>query len=262
MSAGAALALDTVAARLAPTTLDETVEAAGLLTRTDRKYIIPPCAFHELHFALGDDLQVLEIAGRRCFRYESVYFDTPDLASYRGAAHDRRRRFKIRTRTYLDSGTCMLELKARSGRDETIKERMPYAVADRHGLSPEALTFIAERIDLPRGGHELAPVLTTSYRRSTLVDPRTRSRLTVDADLVCRDMSGREIALRDRLLVETKSAGAPVAADRVLWAQGHRPEPMSKYCIGMAGLDPTLPANRWNRPLRRYFGWLPERRAC
>ena len=67
-------------------------------------------------------------------------------------------------------------------------------------------------------------------------------------------MSGRELALRDRLLIETKSAGAAVTADRLLWSLGHRPESMSKYCIGMAGLDPTLPANRWNRPLRRHFG--------
>ena len=33
---------------------------------------------------------------------------------------------------------------------------MPYAVADRHRLSPEALTFIAERIELPRGRREAA----------------------------------------------------------------------------------------------------------
>ena len=35
------------------------------------------------------------------FDYESVYFDTPDLTCYLLAARRRRRRFKIRTRTYV-----------------------------------------------------------------------------------------------------------------------------------------------------------------
>jgi hypothetical protein len=28
---------------------------------------------------------------------------------------------------------------------------------------------------------------------------------------------------------------------------------VSKFCVGMAALDPTLPANKWNRILRRHF---------
>ncbi|MEO8697895.1 MAG: molecular chaperone, partial [Acidimicrobiales bacterium] len=59
------------------------------------------------------------------------------------------------------------------------------------------------------------------------------------------------------LLVETKSTGAPTVADRVLWAAGERPVPISKFGVGMAALNPGLPANKWNRTLRRYFGWTP-----
>lgn len=42
--------------------------------------------------ALAGDAAVLEIGVRRLFRYESVYFDTPDLESYLAAARRRRRR--------------------------------------------------------------------------------------------------------------------------------------------------------------------------
>lgn len=49
--------------------------------------------------------------------------------------------------------------------------------------------------------------------------------------------------------------------DRLLWRQGIRPARISKYCVGLAALDPTLPANRWNRTLRRYFDWQPRRTA-
>jgi hypothetical protein len=46
---------------------------------------------------------VLEIDGARSFAYDSTYFDTPDLDAYLLAATRRRRRFKVRTRTYVDS---------------------------------------------------------------------------------------------------------------------------------------------------------------
>ena len=55
----------------------------------------------------------------------------------------------------------------------------------------------------------------------------------------------------DLLVVETKSAGPTTALDRALWAQGARPVSISKYAVGMALLDPTLPAHKWTRVLRR-----------
>ena len=57
--------------------------------------------------AFGRDLRVLDIDGRQSFAYESMYFDTPDLASYLGAAHGKRRRFKVRSRVYSDQETCV-----------------------------------------------------------------------------------------------------------------------------------------------------------
>jgi hypothetical protein len=32
-----------------------------------------------------------------------------------------------------------------------------------------------------------------------------------------------------------------------------RLEAVSTLCVGMAALDPSLPANKWNRILRRHF---------
>ena len=61
------------------------------------------------------------------------------------------------------------------------------------------------------------------------------------------------MSLTGELLVETKSAGPPTAADRFLWRAGVRPAAISKFCVGMATLDPSLPANKWNRILRQHF---------
>jgi hypothetical protein len=35
---------------------------------------------------------------------------------------------------------------------------------------------------------------------------------------------------------------------------------ISKFAVGMAVLDPALPANRWHRTLHRYAGTAPTRR--
>ena len=111
---------------LEPISLNHLEATASLLTRRDRKYLVPLVSVEEM--LSRTEMQVLEIDGSRIFRYESVYFDTPDLVSYRDAAHKRRRRFKVRTRSYLDSGICSLEVKTRERRGLTEKHRLPYTV--------------------------------------------------------------------------------------------------------------------------------------
>ncbi|HUR24043.1 MAG TPA: polyphosphate polymerase domain-containing protein [Acidimicrobiales bacterium] len=237
---------------LVPLSLDEVLAVADLQTRIDRKYVVEPDVFARLVDALRAGLGVLEVGGVRSFRYESVYFDTPALDSYLGAAHDRRRRFKVRTRSYLDSGDCMLEVKTRGGRGETVKARTPYDIGRRCSIDAAGLEFVRTHASLPPEA-TLAPVLTTAYFRSTLVDLATGSRLTCDSGLECSPPAGASVSLGEEVLLETKSAGAPTAADRFLWRAGVRPAAVSKFCVGMAALDPSLPANKWNRILRRHF---------
>ncbi len=67
-------------------TLDELVGTASLLTRVDRKYVVPRADLARVFAALDPATRVLEMDSARDFAYESVYFDTPDLLSYRMAA--------------------------------------------------------------------------------------------------------------------------------------------------------------------------------
>lgn len=113
--------LDTVLGSIAPVYLDELLNRAALQTRTDRKYVLAMDATIGLLEDLRERAQILEIAGSHTFGYESVYFDTPALRSFMLAARRRPARFKIRTRTYLDSGECWLEIKTRDRRGRTSK---------------------------------------------------------------------------------------------------------------------------------------------
>ena len=118
---------------LRPVTLPVLDAEAALLTRRDRKYIVPLDVAERLLGALEGRCRVLEIDGRRRFRYESVYFDTPGRTSYLAAARRRARRYKVRTRAYLDTGRCVLEVKTRDARGRTVKTQHEHSIdgADR-----------------------------------------------------------------------------------------------------------------------------------
>jgi len=231
--------------------LDDLEAAAALLTRRDRKYIVPEAVAAELVARLAGASRALEIAGRRSFRYESVYFDTPERASYLGAARRRRRRYKVRTRSYLDAGRCLLEIKTRDTRGRTVKERLEHPVELRGRLDAAGRAFVSS---CPLVGDDvvaLAPALVTRYGRATLLVDGYAVRVTIDTDVEAATPDGRLVVLAGMAIVETKSGGPPSVADRVLWSLGHRPTRVSKFCTGLAALHSELPSNKWTRALQQ-----------
>ena len=261
---------------LAPTSLSELNDAAGLLTRVDRKYLVPLERAQELVGGLTSKARVLDIDGRRRFSYASTYFDTPGLEAFMLTARKRRRRFKVRTRTYLDSGLCFLEVKTRGARGTTVKRRMGYHPDDASRLTGPGRSFVAAclastGVTGPAAARDVAavlrPVLATTYERTTLHLPDAEARATIDTALTWRRLTpgapqalrpahltaavddGEPVAVTDIAVVETKNPATPSPADRALWDAGHRPTRISKYATGMALLHPELPANRWYRTL-------------
>lgn len=239
--------------RLPAVGLAELNAAAALLTRVDRKYVVPAADLDALVTGVPG-LRVLEVDGRRTSRYESTYLDTVDLASWSGAAHARRRRWKVRTRLYADSGERWLEVKTRGLRGTTVKERLPHDGDDVIGA---AGAWVRDRLRTA-GVHDvevsgLVATLHTGYVRTTLLLPGTAGRATLDRDL--RWVSGHGTAeVGDVLVVETKSGTPrPGPLDRRLWELGHRPVRISKYGTGLALLTPGLPGNRWHPVTTRHL---------
>ena len=188
---------------LEPIGLDALTSSAALLTRKDRKYIVPLALAQQLATQAG--LRVLEIDGRRSFSYESVYFDTPQRTSYFAAAHKRRRRFKVRTRSYLDSGICSLEVKTRERRGLTEKHRLAYDVARRDQLTGDALEFVDRFERIAPISRRLRATLITRYDRTTMLETSSLSRTTVDTNLRWEDIGGSTISLPGIAIVETTS---------------------------------------------------------
>ena len=249
-------AVTTLASALPGVGLDEVLSEAALQTRIDRKYLLTPEQFTELGRRISGSFSVLDIDGRRVFGYESVYFDTPALDLFRAHRQGRRRRYKARVRTYLDSGACMFEVKLKGRRGETVKHRRPYDVEDRGRLNGEATELLSQllRDEYGQAMPELEASVTTCYSRLTVVDLEGGARLTCDVDLVCSRGEDRAQG-SDMILVESKCSGSGGSADTALRQMGVRPISISKYCVAVALLHRNLAANKWNRTLRTHFGW-------
>lgn len=248
---------------LPTTSLERVLAQAALQTRVDRKYVLATNDLPAVLGAAADSLELLRIDGRQRFGYHSTYFDTPAKDAFLRSGRGRRRRFKVRTRVYRDSGETWLEVKTRGPRGETVKDRLPYELADAGRLTAEAHDFVAATLE-GRGVTgvevaELGPVLHTSYDRSTLlVTMRETSRATIDSGLTWRRPgSGPTLTLPHQVVVETKGGACPSALDRALWRHGVRPSRISKYGVGLAALT-DLPELKWHRVLHQQLHPTPD----
>ncbi|MEU1022742.1 VTC domain-containing protein [Streptomyces sp. NPDC005904] len=246
-----------------PIALDEVNARAQLLARHDNSYLVPVEIFEDLVALLTDPrrprgpFRALSIGGKRCFRYHSTYYDTPELGTFHDHRQGRRPRYRIRERVYRDSGERQFEIKLKGGRGETVKHRQRLEGAD-HALDEARQGFLAGvlrgsyDIEAPRG---LVRSLVTDYQRATFV--ADGQRVTCDAGLVVRDTATGRTAAADSglVLVETKTRteGHLTDADRVLHRFGVRAADFTKYCGGYAAVRPELGSGRWARAARTAF---------
>ena len=230
--------------------LEELNATASLLTRADRKYLLPESELSAIIAALPEGSRILEVHGERAPAYDTVYLDTVDLDAYYAAARKRPRRWKVRQRTYVAYAVHFHEVKTKTG-PLTIKRRLPWPEASPvQGTGGAFVTECLSDSGVAVDPHRLTPQLRTTYSRATLALPGVPVRVTIDFDLAWSIPGEREErAWPGTVIVETKTAGQPCVIDRALWRAGHRPVSLSKYACGLAALRPELPSNRWHRLL-------------
>ena len=169
------------------------------------------------------------------------------------AAVGRRRRFKLRTRTYVENKNSFLELKVRNSRSQTNKIRFEIPFENRFSDPDAHLLWIENELaahDIS-GPTAYASSLHVSFQRSTLVSLTEASRITIDSGLKFNNISAFNSP--EWIILETKTAGQPSQLDRNLWRAGIRPGKVSKYGVGIALLNPATPRNKWSRTIKMAF---------
>ena len=237
--------IDELAGSFAPVTLEQ-MEAVRLSDRIDTKYVFHVRQLNRILEELKPDYYILETGGIRNQHYDTRYFDTPQRRCYLDHHNKRLNRFKIRSRQYVDSGITFFEIKMKTnkGRSKKVRSRQP---GDRTGFDEKAIALLREKTGLYPA--DLIPSLRVDFTRITLTDKGLTERITIDTGLTVR--SGERVyAWPDVVIAEVKqSRSQPSLFRQILGRHAIREMRISKYCLGIATLNPTVKRNYFKEKL-------------
>lgn len=224
--------------------------AAALMDRIDTKFMVPAESVAKLMDGLARHYRMLEIDGRRLFRYTTEYYDGSSLELYHQHHAGRAPRIKVRVRNYHSTGDRYLEVKIKTNKGRTRKVRVLLSGGGHDpldALAGEGYFGLAS----PLSRLTLRPSVVVDYTRLTLVGNDAPERLTLDLMLTF-SREGRVRSFPGVVIAEVKQARrAPSAFHEEMRHLGVREGALSKYCLGVASLDAEAKKNRFKVILRR-----------
>ncbi len=230
------------------------LKSIELMSRYDTKYIFHIDKLPYIFENLKQYYEILEIANRRSFKYESMYYDTDDYFFYHQHHNERPNRYKIRCRRYLDSGGCFFEVKYKNNKEKTIKNR--YQLKDknfRRGLSDESKNFAINHIHKNEQPviSKISPKLRVDYNRITLVNQQQKERLTIDINLTYIGKDLNTYRMNNLIIAELKQGCFSPDSPSVRCFRDLKifPTNFSKYCIGIAITENNVKKNRFKKKL-------------
>ena len=227
------------------------VQQASLMQRRDNKYMYGLGQLPVLLNEVSWYYRVLEIEGSRTHNYQTLYYDTYELDMYHMHHRGMVNRHKIRFRKYGSTEAVYLEVKKKDARGVTVKNRMKTGNNEASILSREE-EFLSVYTPSMKG--RIIPVLENSFNRITLVNPDRSERITLDYHLwFMSRISEQSVEVPGVSICEIKYArhlaGSPF--HDALRKSRISPHRFSKYCVGMALLDPELKQNLFKEKVRR-----------
>ncbi len=225
------------------------VGRANLLNRVDTKYIVTPAVLAKVLAKHIDNYAILAVNEKVCLGYETIYFDTDDLAMYKEHHNGKNHRYKVRYRQYEETGDKFIEVKEKI-KNRTAKQR----------LRIDRFTYpIAKGLEClvndctPYNPKQLEPKLTTKFKRITLINKKACERITIDLNISFSNEYDASYSLGNCAIVEIKRDKEDIfsAFARSLKKQGVLPLAISKYCLGTIALNNKVKYNRFKPRLRK-----------
>lgn len=240
-------------ARSIPSITLEEMDGVKLLNRIDTKYLTDEATLLEvLADAKAAGYRALEAEGVKVSPYNSVYYDTAGMQMFLFHHNRRLVRQKVRTREYVNSGTAFLEIKRKNNHGRTRKKRIDIPETEMMDFAgdPAACAYLAKHSWFTV--EDLKPVLSTAFRRITLVNPARTERITIDTSLLFTNyQTGKKASLADAVIIELKQDGhAASQMKNILLNRRVKAVRISKYCIAVTLTDPSVKSGRFKVKVR------------
>lgn len=229
-----------------PISLSE-MDGVALLNRTDTKFLLTFDDLVAILPHLETTYRVLQIEQKRLSPYRNLYFDTATLSLYQQHHNGMAGRHKVRMREYVDSHLSFIEVKLKTNKKRTIKNRLQ-TEAVTTSIDGDESSFLSAHY--PDDTDKLGPILWNNFTRITLVSRQAKERLTFDIDLTY-SRNEQRINLAGLVIAEVKQekASASSAFIQRTRALGIRPKKFSKYCVGVSLLFRNVKANKFKPTL-------------
>jgi len=191
--------------------------------RRDTKYIFHYLDWSDIMEVLPEYYCVVVHDGKVSQTYSTIYYDSPELQYYLAHHNGHGNRMKMRTRKYED-GSSFFEVKQKTNRGITLKERYPNFEDHIEGLIPQ---------------------LEVVYDRITLYDKMFHEKLTFDFNLQFRDASS-QLEYSSIVIAESKKMKTTYSSFiEALKQRKIQSSSVSKYCFGMASLNEGIKQNNF-----------------
>jgi hypothetical protein len=231
--------LNQILQSFSPISLGE-MDSVKLMNRTDTKFLLTLDQLKSILKEVQPDYRVLTIEDRALNSYETLYYDTHDFLFYRRHHSGKKNRYKIRKRKYVESNLTFLEVKFKTNKDRTIKDRTKLQTIEEN-LEQVELDFIENETHLDLS---FEPKLWNSFQRITFVSLEIPERITIDLDLKFKN-DQREIVWDSVVIAEVKQERQNRHSPFMIALKKRliRQESVSKYSLGAAMLYPGLKSN-------------------
>ena len=218
------------------------MDEVKLMNRKDTKFVFEYSLLNKVMEQIKAHYYVLDIDGIRLNAYRCLYFDTEDFKFYFEHHNGKKNRNKVRYREYIDSGLCFLEIKKKTNKGKTIKERIKVAKIPVR-MTEEDNSFVQQIMGTD---DVLLPKHWNKFSRITLVNKHIKERLTIDLGITF-EAEERQSQLDKIVIAEVKQEKVNYASTfmRVIKKHGVRPFRISKYCMATVSLFPLLKNNNF-----------------
>lgn len=216
------------------------------MNRIDQKFILHQQELNNFLEDIQNEYDVLDIQGKRIFKYSSLYFDTDFLNFYADHHNGKPNRVKIRHREYQDTNTSFFEIKKKLKGSRTEKFRIEITGNPLIDKQSEQSLLKQHQLD-----HiSLHPTILIDYCRITLSAKDLSERVTIDIGLQFQKQNLKE-SLENLVIIEVKQnkVKRESAVIKALRKRRNRPLGISKYATGMVLMNAVQKTNAFKHKI-------------